>query len=178
MGMDDILKEIPVWEEFDLAVTAQTLTNHKTFERATRIIFHMDFVAANLLFSVFAGEAAALTNGIMFRYNDRNILTTPIRKNNDLYHISYDVDIASDATAPKINTIVSRLSFFKFMPNGLELKSEDNFEIVIQDDLSGLVAGTEVKAILQGYNLETREADNKKFPKGVKVNPALRLVRK
>ncbi len=143
--------QFPVMEEVNLMVTTQEILVSYDFLFVKRIIFNIQWPAATVLFSTF-GVDAALTNGIQIKYADKLILPHGIRSNAEFGEFSYDVRIDTDATAPKINTLTSRLSIWKFTKNGegLRIDPDRPLFVVVQDDLSGS-SNTHIAANIQGW---------------------------
>lgn len=111
----------------------------------SRIIFHME-TATEPGMNLF-GDIAALTNGIYLRKIDGETITYfNIKTNGGLSEIAYDVDFYD---AAKFGTygIGCRLTFTK-LGSFIELTQNDDLELWIQDDLTGISKFT---AVVEGH---------------------------
>lgn len=138
-------------EELDLMVSEQDVPLTQDFLYIKRIMFNVQWANATVLFSTF-GVDAALTKGIQLKYMDKIILPHGIKNNAEFNEFAYDVRIDSDATAVKLNTLVARLSFWKYTENskGLRIDPDRKFFVVVQDDLSGS-SNIHIAANVQGW---------------------------
>ena len=144
---------VPVMEEVNLKVIVSEIKLKKRFDFITRIIWFVQWPSATVLFSTF-GVDAALTNGIQVKYLDQLILPHGIKTNAEFSETSYDVRIDSDATAPKINNLTARMSFFKFTrkAEGIKIDAWRNLSFLVQDNLSGS-SNTHIIATVQGWRI-------------------------
>lgn len=101
------------------------------------------------------GDLPALTRGIVFRRVDgviQNIFNA--KSNADIANIAYDFTVY-DATNPSqgVDGFVSRLTFAGQNKIGVVLRigQNDNLEMIIQDDLTGLL---KLSVILEGHVVE------------------------
>lgn len=116
----------------------------------TRIIFGMITLSAVDL-STF-GDLPALTNGIVLRKNDGEIVNFfNIKKNGGFATVAFDYSVFA-ATNPSqgVDGLVCRLTFGGQNKMGvvIRLEPDEDLEILIQDDLSGL---TEFSIAAEGH---------------------------
>lgn len=101
------------------------------------------------------GDLTALTNGIVIRKNNGELINVLNAKSNfELANIMFDFDIYAAATPSQgIDGFISRLTFGGQSKIGVtvRLEPDEDLELLIQDDLSGL---TSFKVIAEGHVVE------------------------
>lgn len=131
----------PVIELVDLRVDGSIVTQHlnqtEDFTFVTRIIFNLHWAANDLKWSDFGTAAGGLTNGTSISY-DNQTLNSPIQIIHEFAHLAFDVEIKSDDKNPQINHLSSRLSFFKFVPTGLDMAGNRNLTFTVNDNLTAV----------------------------------------
>ncbi len=147
----------PVIEPLDLIIngTGGVFVNiTKDFDIVMRIIWHIDFAASFIDFGNFADDTA-LTNGLLVFYNDVSVLNGggAIKRNDDLAHLGYDINILEDGRSPKDFTILGRLSFFKINVDGLKIEPGKSLAFLVQDDMTALSSLVELEIFVEGYKI-------------------------
>lgn len=138
----------PQLDNLNLRVDVGIVKPEKNFTIISRGIWFVEWANANILNSQFGGDTA-LTIGIQIVYNNKPLLPVTIKHNHDFSRYAYDTRVDSDDTAPQINSLVSRFSFFKFVKGGLKMGGKNNFEVLVQDDLSSS-DNSEICLMLEG----------------------------
>lgn len=150
-----------VFEKIDLKVDGSgngganvSLTN--TFGVISRIVTRLLFSTNTFNINEF-GSDPALINGtklfVTFRGSTVDILgNNSIKKNSDFGQFGFDVDLIVDERSPKDYMLMSRLSFNKFVPSGLDNRSGDinNLFFQVNDDLTN-GSSTEYSVVFEGY---------------------------
>jgi len=131
----------PVVEVLDLAQNGTLATPYivnltEDFLLVQRIIWHLHFATNTIDFDKF-GDDTALTNGINLLYNGISLLNNVnITSNSHFAHESFDIQILSDDKNPKNNMLSSRLTFTKFVTDGLYINNKRSLQFYIQDDMT------------------------------------------
>lgn len=142
----------PVIEELDLFVDGSinpvhiNQTGDYTF--ITRILFSLHWRSNVINHDDFGLVVAGLVNGTSISY-DGQLLTGPMTNIHDFAHVAFDSEIVTDDKNPKDNHLTSRLSFFKFVPEGLRMGDNRNLTFTIEDDMTA--AGDLFVVIIEGY---------------------------
>jgi len=101
------------------------------------------------------GDLPILTNGLVFRktnLSNENIFN--VKSNSDIANITYDFTVyAASNPAQGIDGFVTRLTFAGQNKLGVAIRigQDDNLEVIVQDDLTGLVRLT---MIAEGHKVE------------------------
>ena len=124
----------PVVRQYNVTKdTPKTYTIRAPFWYIERAIIDFRFATNSISFIKF-GNDAALTNGILIKFNRKELFH--MTSTACLGEFAYDVDILKDDAATKVHTLHSRYTFTKFS-EGLDVRySEGLLELIIQDDLS------------------------------------------
>lgn len=142
----------PVIEELDLFVDGSinpvhiNQTGDYTF--ITRILFSLHWRSNAINHDDFGLIVAGLVNGTSISY-DKQLLTGPMTNIHDFAHVAFDSAIVTDDKNPKDNHLTSRLSFFKFIPEGLRMGNNRNLTFTVEDDMTA--AGDLFVVIIEGY---------------------------
>lgn len=140
------------FEIFDLKTTAKSFTTTKPFNKLRRLMLGFEWTAGSWSWPNFMG-GSALTNGIIYKYDDRIFTPDPIVDNFGFTKYSFDGKPLIDSDAASKSVVYpGRLSFFKIVPGGLDLTGNHKFEVITQDDMSA-AGGTDsiIKLILEGW---------------------------
>lgn len=157
--------ELPIVDVLDLIVDGSgaggvNVSVVKSFDVISRLVTHMEFLDNAVDFSGF-GSGTALVNGLRLVVNFSNTESSflngdTINSNNELGHVGFDILRLSDDRNPKGQVILSRLSFDKFSPVGIDNRTGllSEFFVQVQDDLTdGNVTHLEVS--VEGYQIIT-----------------------
>lgn len=131
----------PIIEPLDLrldgSITPIHVNQTEDFTYITRIIFNLHWASNDLKWSDFGTLAGGLVNGTAISY-DNETLNDPVKIIHEFAHLAYDVEIKSDDKNPQINHLSSRLSFFKFVPIGLDMGENRNLTFSVRDNLTAV----------------------------------------
>jgi len=147
------LPKVSMIDIIDIRKTAQEFLPIEPFvflHRMITIIMFSDTTADPENFA----EAGALTDGIKYLYNEKSLLRSggkdfTIKKNVDFCLLAFDHNPLSETPGAITRVLTTRLTFEKFSPEGLDLRTPNVFKIITQDDLSGI--GIEIKIALEGW---------------------------
>lgn len=156
-GTEELL--IPIVEVIDLLFNGTTprLCNiTRNFQWISRMVWTLDFVSNQLLFTNFAG-GSGLTNGVDVLSNGSSFLGDgAITMNHEFAHTSFDLIVLSDEAGTKNRILLARWSFFKFVPpNGIRHVDNTSLQFLIQDDLTAAgLAISEFTVTIEGFRSE------------------------
>lgn len=155
--------ELPIVDVLELKVDGSgaggvNVSLVKSFDVISRLVTHMEFLDNAIDFTGF-GSGAALANGIRLIINFSNTETSflngdTIQSNNQLGHVGFDIIRLADDRNPKGQVILSRLSFDKFSPVGIDNRTGllSEFFIQVQDDLTDANT-THLEVSVEGYQI-------------------------
>ena len=111
------------------------------------------FADAAVEWSVFAAEAAALTNGFYLQYSGKGLdVINTIKDNGDFFNIGYDVTLVADAAGTPNQVLVARWSFAeRILPWGLKMWDGETFGFKVQDDMTTFASIDSFEAIVEGF---------------------------
>lgn len=147
----ELFVKMPVIEHLSLDVDGSAgaieVVPQKNYKRISRIIFHLEWLAAQIIFTNFMA-GSALTNGLNLLYEGRELLNVPIKTITGFSEYAYDTRVTQDGSGTKVNQLVSRLSFTKFTNDqGLVIDSRRTFKFTVSDNLSG----TAIHVVVEGW---------------------------
>lgn len=156
--------ELPIVDVLDLKVDGSgaggvNISLTKSFDVISRLITHMEFVDNAVDFNDF-GSGAPLVNGInliiIFSGIEVSFLNGggAIKANNQFGHVGFDITLLSDDKNPVGRVILSRLSFDKFSPVGIDNRTGllTGFFVQVQDDLTDANT-THLEVSVEGYQI-------------------------
>lgn len=143
---------LPVAEELDLTVDGSinpVFLNQTAgkFSFIMRIIFILHWENNAIDLDDFANIDNGLANGTLILYENEQF-DKALLNHHDFAHISYDMEIQSDDKNPKDNHLASRLSFWKFVPGGLDVQNGQVLTFAVRDDLTAVDA---FAVFIEGY---------------------------
>ena len=150
----------PVAEVLNLEVngTIPVLVNlTSNFQWVTRLVWALDFVSNQIMFTEFAG-GPALTVGLQVLHDGSSILGNgEITKNHEFGHTSFDVKILSDEAGTKNRILLARWNIDAAVPpSGIRYISNESFQFLISDDLTDpALFITEFTVTVAGFRTES-----------------------
>ena len=151
---------VPILETIDLKVNGSINIQYlnqtpDTFSYIYRIIWVLHWENNVIDYDDFCNLDDGLINGTLILFN--NIpLNSPIKDIHHFSHTSYDLTISTDDKNPKDNHLVSRLSFDKFIPGGLDVRDNQNLTFAIRDEINASVCDVFLVTI-EGYHAPDAE---------------------
>lgn len=148
---------LPVIEHIDLTVdgssTVLEFSPKKDFKVIARMLWHLEYATATVVYTNFGAVAGGLTNGIQIKYAEEELLDAPIKQHQGFFEYAYDAQIVSDGSGTPNNVLTSRFSFFKFNRpmGGLFIDAKRTFKIQVRDDIDTTTLGGTLHAVLQGW---------------------------
>lgn len=156
-GTEELI--VPIVEVVDLlfnGTTPRFCNITRDFQWISRMIWALDFVSNQLLFTNFAG-GSGLTNGVDVFSNGTSFLGDgEITMNHEFAHTSFDLIVLSDEAGTKNRILLARWSFNKFVPpNGIRHIDNASLQFLIQDDLTAVgLAITDFTVTIEGFRSE------------------------
>jgi len=153
VSADNETIQFPITEKANLyvdgSITPQVISLANDFDYVQRITFNLIWTETAIDFDHFGTHSAALTNGTLLQYNS-STLFEPIVSLHCFAAIAYDMQINSDDKNPVENHLVTRLSFFKFTPEGLDVR-DMALTFTVQDNITAHC--TAFFVCVQGYKV-------------------------
>lgn len=155
----------PVAEVINLLVDGSTpvlINLTLDFFWVARVVWTLDFVSNQLLFTGFAG-GNALANGVQVLHDGVSILGNgAIKQNHEFGHASFDVKVLSDEAGTRNRMLLSRWGIDAVVPPyGIRFISNESFQFLISDNLT--VAGlaiTDFTVSVGGFRTESILTEN------------------
>lgn len=136
----------------DGSTQPQYINPETDYRFISRIIITLKFTSMMFSWNSFAG-GSPLENGLQLSYNS-HFITTPIKVNSDLMKYCYGSQMIGDSSIPpKTYVISSAWLFSDVVPFGLAMWYEQDFNIVIQDDITSYPSIVDFTACVQGWQV-------------------------
>jgi len=152
----------PVIESIDLMVDGSASVQHvnqtpDSFSYIMRMVWRLHWANNELDWDDFGNLAEGLVNGVTVSFDGEELIE-PVKSVHDLAASAYELSLRTDDKNPKDNCLTARVSFYRFVPGGLDVRRNQNLTFTVSEDINDtFVDGFAVA--LEGY-LEPVSADD------------------
>ncbi len=152
------LQYIPLSEKlnFDVAGSLATpiiLNASTSFDIISHFIITLTYQSTTFVIGDFADQPA-LTNGLLIKYNNKNLLNNDtIKSNSDLNQYSDAFNRIYDDSSPHYIQLTSEYIFLDL--HELIITSSANLQFYIQDDITAITSISEFSVFIKGYEYTT-----------------------